>query len=51
MKEQYIRQVKKDLHASRKRKNEVARDLNEIFASAAEHFDGGEDPGGTRTDD
>lgn len=37
MKEQYIRQVKKELHASRKRKNEVARDLNEIFASAAEH--------------
>lgn len=27
MKEQYIRQVKKELHASRKRKNEVARDL------------------------
>ncbi|MDO4387076.1 MAG: DUF1700 domain-containing protein [Clostridia bacterium] len=37
MKEQYIRQVKKELHASHKRKNEVARDLNEIFASAAEH--------------
>ena len=37
MKEQYIRQVKKELHASRKRKKEVARDLNEIFASAAEH--------------
>lgn len=37
MKEQYIRQVKKELHASRKLKSEVARDLNEIFASAAEH--------------
>ena len=37
MKEQYIRQVKKELHAPRKLKNEVARDLNEIFASAAEH--------------
>lgn len=37
MKEQYIRQVKKELRVSRKAKNEVARDLNEIFASAAEH--------------
>lgn len=37
MKEQYIRQVKKELRVSRKAKNEVVRDLNEIFASAVEH--------------
>lgn len=37
MKEQYMKQVKKELHLSRKEKMEVLRDLNEIFASAAEH--------------
>lgn len=37
MKEQYIKQVEKELHLSRKAKVEVLRDLNEIFASAAEH--------------
>lgn len=37
MKEQYIKQVKKELHLSRKAKTEVMRDLNEIFTSAAEH--------------
>lgn len=37
MKEQYIKQVEKELHLSRKAKAEVVRDLNEIFASAAEH--------------
>lgn len=37
MKEQYMRQVKKELHLSRKEKMEVLRDLNEIFASAVEH--------------
>ena len=34
MKEQYIKQVEKDLNLSRKAKAEVVRDLNEIFASA-----------------
>ena len=37
MKEQYIRQVRKDLHIPRSAKAEVVRDLQEIFASAAEH--------------
>lgn len=37
MKEQYIKQVKKELHLSRKEKNEILRDLNEIFDSAVEH--------------
>ncbi len=37
MKEQYIKRVKKELHLPREAKNEVMRDLNEIFASAAEH--------------
>lgn len=37
MKEQYIKQVKKELHLSRKEKMEILRDLNEIFASAVEH--------------
>lgn len=37
MKEQYIKQVEKELHLSRKAKAEVVRDLNEIFASAVEH--------------
>lgn len=37
MKEQYIRQVEKELHLSRKMKKEVVRDLEEIFSSAAEH--------------
>lgn len=37
MKEQYIKQVEKELHLSHKAKAEVVRDLNEIFTSAAEH--------------
>ena len=37
MKEQYIKQVEKEVHLSRKAKTEVVRDLNEIFASAVEH--------------
>ncbi len=37
MKEQYIKQVKKELNLSRKAKKEVLRDLNEIFVSALEH--------------
>ena len=37
MKKQYIRQVRKDLHIPRSAKAEVVRDLQEIFASAAEH--------------
>ena len=37
MKKQYIRQVRKDLHIPRSAKTEVVRDLQEIFASAAEH--------------
>lgn len=37
MKEQYIRQVEKELNLSRKTKTEVVRDLNEIFNSAVEH--------------
>ncbi len=37
MKEQYIRQVKNELHISAKAKKEIVRDLNEIFSSAMEH--------------
>ena len=37
MKKQYIRQVRKDLHIPHSAKTEVVRDLQEIFASAAEH--------------
>ena len=37
MKEQYIKQVKKELSLTRKVKKEVLRDLNEVFASALEH--------------
>lgn len=37
MKKQYMRQVGKRLHLSRKEKAEVLRDLSEIFASALEH--------------
>ena len=37
MKKQYIRQIRKDLHIPRSAKTEVVRDLQEIFASAAEH--------------
>ena len=37
MKEQYIRQVEKELKAPRKIKGEVLRDLQEAFASALEH--------------
>lgn len=37
MKKQYIRQVRKNLHIPRSAKTEVVRDLQEIFASAAEH--------------
>lgn len=37
MKEQYIRQVEKELNLSRKAKTEIVRDLNEIFNSAVEH--------------
>lgn len=37
MKERYIRQVWKQLRLPRKAKTEVLRDLEEAFASAAEH--------------
>lgn len=37
MKEEYIRQVEKELKAPRKIKGEVLRDLQEAFASALEH--------------
>ena len=37
MKEEYIRQVRKHLSLPRKRKQEVLRDLEEIFDSGAEH--------------
>ena len=36
MKEQYIKQVEKELSLPRKMKKEVVRDLNEVFASAME---------------
>ena len=37
MKEQYIKQVKKELSLPCKVKKEVLRDLNEVFTSALEH--------------
>jgi len=39
MKERYIKQVKKEfsLYLSRKTRNEIIRDINEIFCSALEH--------------
>ena len=37
MREQYIKQVEKELHLSCKEKKEVVRDLEEIFSSAMEH--------------
>lgn len=37
MKEQYIKQTAKALHLPRKAKQEILRDLAEIFASALEH--------------
>ena len=37
MKEQYIKQVKRELSLPHKVKKEVIRDLNEVFASAMEH--------------
>ena len=37
MKEQYIRQVEKELKVPRNRKREILRDLQEAFASALEH--------------
>lgn len=37
MKEQYIKQVEKELFLPRRMKKEVLRDLNEVFASALEH--------------
>lgn len=37
MKEEYIKQVSKNLHISQKTKREVIRDLNEIFDSALEN--------------
>lgn len=37
MKEHYIKQVKKELLVPRKQKNDVLRDLDEVFASAVEH--------------
>lgn len=37
MKEQYIAQVKRKLHVSRFQREEVIRDLQEVFSSALEH--------------
>ena len=37
MKEHYIKQVKTELLISRKQKNDVLRDLDEVFTSAMEH--------------
>lgn len=37
MKEQYIRQVKRQLHIPGNKKKDVVRDLHEIFSSAMEH--------------
>ena len=37
MKEHYIKQVKRDLLMSRRQKNDVLRDLDEVFTSAMEH--------------
>ena len=37
MREEYIKEVKKELAVSRKQKHEIIRDLNEAFDSATEH--------------
>lgn len=37
MKEQYMKQVERELSVTRKRKKEIARDLEEAFSSALEH--------------
>lgn len=37
MKEQYIKEVEKELSLPRKVRKDVVRDLNEVFASALEH--------------
>lgn len=37
MRENYIKQVKRELDIPKKQKREVIRDLNEAFASAVEH--------------
>lgn len=37
MKEKYIRQVKRQLRTSDRVKQEILRDLEEIFSSALEH--------------
>ena len=37
MKQQYIKQVKKELAVTRNQKKEVMRDLDEVFSSALEH--------------
>ena len=37
MKEHYIKQVKRELLISRRQKNDVPRDLDEVFTSAMEH--------------
>ena len=35
--QEYVRQVERKLHVSRKQKQDILRDLGEIFASASEH--------------
>lgn len=35
--QEYVRQVERKLHVSRKQKQDILRDLEEIFASASEH--------------
>jgi len=37
MKEQYMRQAKRQLKVPRRKKREILRDLEESFAPAAEH--------------
>lgn len=37
MKQQYMKQVKKELAVTRKQKKEIMRDLDEVFSSALEH--------------
>lgn len=37
MKENYIKQVRRELHVPRKQKNDILRDLEEAFSSAVEH--------------
>jgi hypothetical protein len=37
MREQYIKQVRRELLVSRKKRKEIVRDLEEAFASALEH--------------